>query len=140
LLTEDNGGFKPELCHAPLKARFANVVESRYVLERTRYWACRPDALRVRYEDLLSDPAGELRRIADFVDLPASDEEISHVVAWHSFTRRAGRQPGVVDRSSFHRRGIVGEYLSVLDRSDLDHFMAAHDGAWARLLRELGYS
>ncbi len=60
-----------------------------WLIRYHNFWAeqlkGREDALIVRYEDLRHDTAATLRRIADFIGAPFSDEEIASTVAFGDF-------------------------------------------------------
>ena len=75
-----------------------------------RWHSCN-EAVHVRYEDLRRDTAGELRRI--FYELAGrelSPEKAVEVVDEFSFERQAGRPSGQEDRTSFLRKGVVGDW------------------------------
>jgi len=60
-----------------------------WLIRYHNFWAGqlkdRDDALIVRYEDLRHDTAATLRRIADFIGAPFTDEEIASTVAFGDF-------------------------------------------------------
>jgi len=47
-------------------------------------------SIMVRYEDLLEEPHGSLRRILDLYELPATDEQVNEMVEKNSFSRLSG--------------------------------------------------
>jgi Sulfotransferase domain len=66
--------------------------------------------LIVRYEDLHNDFQNQAERIFTFLDVDASQEIIDYVYSSSRFETKAGRAPGVEDKSSFFRKGIVGDH------------------------------
>ena len=78
-----------------------------------RTWHGRSDAVHTTYEDLSRDAAGELQRVVRELTgrrlAPARAREIAD--AW-SFARQSGRTPGVEHKSSFLRRGVVGDWCN----------------------------
>lgn len=76
--------------------------------------------LLVRYEDLVADTLGELRRICAFVPLPASDAQLERAVGWGSASQR---------------KASPGEWRDVLS----PEAVARIEGAWGRVMGELGY-
>ncbi|MBL8447834.1 MAG: sulfotransferase domain-containing protein [Zoogloeaceae bacterium] len=108
-----------------------------------------PHCLWIRYESLRQDTAGELRRIADFLDLPPSDpSQISGAVDFASFDNmralearggfnRSMLKPGdPKDPDSFKvRAGRVGGYRSQFSPEDLAYL----DLAVTRLDPALAY-
>jgi len=89
----------------------------------------------VRYEDLLTDASGQLRRLFESLGVQADDRVCSHCARSASFERLSGRTRGKEDRTSSLRRGIAGEWRLAMDRDALDAFLAHGEP----LLRELGY-
>jgi hypothetical protein len=76
-----------------------------------RRWHGRKDAIHVRYEDLRGDTSGELRRVVEgLTGERLSPEEASGIAEEFSFERQAGRQPGEENKSSFLRKGVVGDW------------------------------
>lgn len=107
-------------------------------------WRAAPGArptLLIRYEDMKVDPGRQLRRIADYVDWPVTDEAVHHAVEATSFeTLRATEEtfgfrerPGAAKR--FFREGRAGGWREVLSAAQAGALEAAH-GA---MMRELGY-
>jgi hypothetical protein len=78
--------------------------------KHTAYWLALPRPhVRLRYEDLISDPICELKRLEDFLGLENSDEEIERAVAACTIEklRERCRREGS-DADSFFRHGQVG--------------------------------
>lgn len=63
-----------------------------------------------RYEDLLRDCAGELMAIAAACNRPLAPAKASLIAAKYSFENQTRRKPGQEDKSSFLRKGIVGDW------------------------------
>lgn len=74
--------------------------------------AAAPDAhVLCRYEDFLTDPAGNLARLFGFLGVPAGDGMVRDIVDRRSFAAlTGGRKPGETDASSFFRKGIAGDW------------------------------
>jgi hypothetical protein len=91
--------------------------------------------LLVRYEDLHADPSGQLRRIVDFLGLPAvSDETIAGAVAASTFDRMRDLEVSDSADSIRLRPGRAGDVDSFKTRQGqvgghVDH-LAADDAAW----------
>lgn len=92
--------------------------------------------LELRYESLHHDTAGQTRRIVEFLGVDESDEPIQSCVQAASFeTLTGGRSQGAEDRSSFFRKGVVGDWRHHLDDDAVRRFeQSAGD-----LLRALDY-
>lgn len=89
-------------------------------------------AILVRYEDLHSDPAGELARIMTFLGQACSDEQIARAVEFAAFDNLKGREAGnfftserlrpvdQTDPDSFKvRRGTIGGYRDYFDEAQI---------------------
>lgn len=91
---------------------------------------------RVAYESLLADTPGQLAACARFASDEAADpDRVRQAVDLFSFERMTGRRSGEEDRSSFVRKGIVGDWRNHFSR-DAARLFDAHHGA---MLVRLGY-
>jgi hypothetical protein len=116
---------------------------ARFVAGRVQYgswWAhvrswerhAGPDVLHVRYEALRRDPAGQLRRVAAFAELPTDDARITAAVEGASLPRMKAleerfdhatsilRERGVQPRSFIGRGEGAGPALSPAQRACLE--------------------
>jgi hypothetical protein len=88
--------------------------------EQLRAWPGSPDVVEHRFEDLVTDPAAEVPRLMQALDLvgpsrvlrrrlsPADAARIAHA---HRFQLLAGgRAPGTEDEHHHHRRGTPGDW------------------------------
>ena len=73
-------------------------------------WLHAPGVLVVRYEALHEAPARELGRIQEQIGTSLEAPGLEAVIERNSFARKAGRQPGAEDRTSFLRKGVVGDW------------------------------
>jgi len=82
--------------------------------EWVRLWDRNADPERsviLRYEEMLADVEGCLRRVATLFGLDASDERIREIADKHSFNRMSGgRAPGQESGSDFVRKGVAGDW------------------------------
>ncbi len=110
-----------------------------------RSWEAHRDperSLVFRYEELLEDDLGSLRRMAALFELPASDEELRAIAERNSFKAMSGgRERGQVNESSFQRKGQAGDWrnhftpeLKDLYKRVIGEFLVEHgyerDLAW----------
>ena len=93
------------------------------------------DYHQIRYEDLLTSPVEEARRILRFLDADASEETARHCVETVAFEKKASRKPGEEDSTSFYRKGISGDWKNYFTDAD----RAAFEQGAGEMLSELGY-
>jgi hypothetical protein len=73
----------------------------------------------VRYEDLLTRPEEEVRRLLEFLGAGANEEIVRRCVNSASFEKLSrGRKRGQEDPSSFFRKGVAGDWRSVFTEED----------------------
>jgi aryl sulfotransferase len=87
-----------------------------------------PNILFVHFADLLADTAGQTRRMADFLEIAANDEQIAHIAQQTSLTamrtRAEKNDPGmrnvwVNGARSFFYKGTNGRWREVLTAEEL---------------------
>ena len=81
-------------------------------------WAGSDGVLLTRYEDLHADTHGQLRRLAEYLDLDVSDKQIETIVA--AYDRRR-MKPDVAKAGYMHfNKGITGRFKEVLSDKQQD--------------------
>ena len=93
------------------------------------------NVILTRYESLLVDLPGELRRLFEFVEWDVPSSVVEAVAADNTFERRSGRRPGDENEFSHRRKGIAGDWRNHFDR-DLGELF---ENAFPGLLTDLGY-
>lgn len=101
--------------------------------------------LLVRYEDLQARPNEELARIAKFLGLPRSNEQISRAIELSSADRMRALEKKQQRRwvetrrtrldKPFVRKATVGDWRTALPRESVELI----ESAWSPLMEELGY-
>lgn len=97
----------------------------------------------VRYENLIADTAGELRRVMEFSRFPTTQNSIDRAVAFSDFTQlqQQERKNGFVEApvwnwsKEFFRRGEAGAWHDELSCERVAHIESRH----GRMMRRLGY-
>lgn len=95
----------------------------------------------VRYEDLLTDTAGQLRRMAEFAELPTDDEKIERAIARSDFSvmkklqDTAGRPYDDAEGMEHVRKGTSGQWLSWFEQRHAEAF----EEVAGDVLRRIGY-
>jgi hypothetical protein len=123
-----------ELEHNP---RWKQLFAKRVMRRLTDYFkspALNPALVhRVRYEDLLAQPAAQLKGILQFLGTREDDAAIERIVRDRSFESATGGKGE--QRNSMIRKGQAGDWTNYFDRELLD----ALGKPFVRLVRELGY-
>jgi hypothetical protein len=78
-------------------------------------WSQCPEALLVRYEDLLADPLAQARRLMEFLGLDVPAESVSKVVAAYQAQGFGASLP----QGLHFNRGVVGRFRDVFGPADL---------------------
>jgi hypothetical protein len=99
---------------------------------RWRKWTRCPGLLTTRYEDLLADTRGQLRRLADHLELDVSDEQIQRVVDKY---RRDKALKGMIEKPKPLNKGVIGRHREVFTPQQL----AICQKRLGRCLEEMGY-
>jgi hypothetical protein len=100
-----------------------------------------PALLVLRYEDLLADPRGGFRQVADFLGLPAPPARLDKAIAFSSFDQlqKQEKTSGFSERSrvaeAFFRVGSAGQWRTRLTTAQI----AALTGTHAEMMRKFGY-
>jgi aryl sulfotransferase len=96
----------------------------------------------LRYEDLRSDTAGELRRVLEFACLPATEQAVNRAVAFSDFAQLQQQEEknGFAEApafkvAKFFRRGETGSWRDELSREEVARIESRH----GRMMRRLGY-
>jgi aryl sulfotransferase len=99
------------------------------------------DPLVLRYEDMLADPAGALRRMAAHIGWDAPDEAVSRAVEMTRFDRLAAKEQreGFAERAPqserFFHSGKSGSWRSVLSPEQVIRLESEH----APMMERFGY-
>lgn len=100
----------------------------RFVEENDQHACC------VRYEDLWGRPLEETSRLFRFLGVDADDRQVKSSVDLTDFSRLSGgRARGMENRSSFYRKGVVGDWKTHLSSEALSTIEASAGGLMGRL-------
>ena len=86
------------------------------------YWLNRNPDVLVRYEDLKSDPLATLRTVFTALQIEVPDQIIQEAVEIFSFRKMSGRKEEEENKSSFYRKGIIGDWRNHFSPDDKDYF------------------
>jgi len=120
----NRGLFKWENNGWPYWSYFSNIES---------WWRYRnlENILYVHFNDLLSDPMGEIRRVAEFLDIRVSDLQLAKIVDAVTFTKMKNEGEMYAPNggkflkngaNSFFHRGTSGQWKGVLSDSDLSKY------------------
>lgn len=110
------------------KARISRAREDGAALPDGHY-------AEVRYEDLITDPEPEVKRLFEFLGAESGDRTVGRCVSATSFEKLSeGRKPGE-EASSFYRKGVAGDWMNVFTEQNRRDFKEKAGD----FLVELGY-
>lgn len=139
-LPPEEGGWGDAYRALPTAHRIQTLIErGDFLLTRLEAWFHATNAHKVRYEDLLTQPADALSGVARYLNLAYSSQDLDRVIHRHSFKTRTGRDRGVERASAFLRKGIAGDWKNHFDIDCIDAFKQAKDGRWNQLLVDMNY-
>ncbi len=139
-LPVERGGWGPSYQQLPPAERIATLIEEGdFLLTRLEAWFQSPIAYKVRYEDLLTDPARSLAALTRQLNLNTSAEDVQRVVTRHAFTSKTGRTRGEERPAAFLRKGIAGDWKNHFDAACRHAFKHAKEGRWNQLLVDMEY-
>jgi hypothetical protein len=91
----------------------------------------------VRYEDLLNDPVKHVHAMITFLGANAASELVEQCIENSTFEKLSqGRQSGQEDKKSFFRKGVSGDWRTVMTNKQVFEF----NKVAGSLLGELGYA
>lgn len=73
----------------------------------------------VKYEHLVDDTMGELKRLSAFLDLNVSESKMGEIIAKHS--RRTNKKIDRITNSTHLNKGIAKRYLDEMDSENLNY-------------------
>ena len=103
-----------------------------------------PNMLLVRYEDLLSNPEAELRKMVDFIGIDISNDVITHAVEVSRFDKMReidqtkGRKYNLTGTKDFVRKGKAGTWQDEYSQEDIAYFKEIAGDLLIRLGYESG--
>lgn len=105
-----------------------------YIYHRVVGWFETGYCLPVRYEDLVQDAPGQLARVLEYLQVPATPTIIQNAIEQNQFkVLSGGRRPGEVDPTSHYRRGLPGEWREVMTADEMTN-IEEQIGDYLRLL------
>lgn len=128
----------------PVEERITIYIER--ILPRILNWAggwleetqTTGSGLVLRYEQLLADPMGQMRKAALHLNVRIREEKLRAIVDRHSFEKATGRRPGQADPNAFNRKGIAGDWQNHFTPQHTEAFKHAAGARMARIGYEWG--
>ncbi len=85
------------------------------LIPRWKAWMNCQSVLVTRYEDLLADTSGQLRRLADHFELDVSDEQIEGVV--DNYRKEKATRSGA-EKPAYLNKGVIGRFKEVMSAEE----------------------
>jgi len=102
-------------------AVFLEKYTDEWVIHVTTWLNRQPTAV-ISYEDLKTAPEATLNTLFQNLNVEVAPETIQQALAIFNFKQLAKRREGEEDRSSFFRKGIVGDWQNHFSAQDLQFF------------------
>ncbi len=109
-----------------------------YIQQAQQFGQQHPERyLELRYEDLHQDPEAQTKNLLTFLGMDDSEAATLACLEAGSFKKLTeGRTRGEEDKSSFFRKGVIGDWQNHFDESNL----ATYNQVAGDLPRKLGYT
>lgn len=98
-------------------------------------WIGAPDALVLRYEDILDHEFAFFERLVDYCQINVSRERLQDIVRYNVFEAAAGRKRGVEDLNAHLRKGVAGDWRNYFT----DRVKIEFKKQYGKLLIDTGY-
>lgn len=98
-------------------------------------WLDRQPTAVIRYEDLKTAPEDTLNKLFEQLNVSVAPEIIHQALEIFDFKQLSQRKAGEEDRSSFFRKGIVGDWQNHFSTADLEFFQQKA----AKVMNQVGY-
>lgn len=138
-LEESRGGLGPDFRSLNIAERILWLIDRSEYLEELELWYRTPVAIKIRYEDLLSNTTDVLHDTVTHLGIPVTPKEVSGVVMHHSFEAETGRRPGQGKNVQSSRKGISGDWRNHFNQTCITAFKTSREGRWNKLLFEMKY-
>jgi hypothetical protein len=107
--------LRSELLDLPLEQGLLRMLEfqqSYGYINQIENWkiGSNKNILDIKYEELVSDEHGHIKRIISFLDMVIEEEIVERIINECSFTEITGRQPGQEERKDHRRKGVSGDW------------------------------
>jgi sulfotransferase family protein len=139
-LPTELGGWGNEFAKKPIqKQLFELINNSDFMYDLFYSWVNYDNCLLLKYEDLKSDIGKSTNEIIDYCRLNVKQSTVKKSIELNDFSRITGRKSGIENKSSFYRKGIVGDWKNHFNEELLDKLYSNQDKRWKKLISDLGY-
>ncbi len=139
-LPSELGGWGDDFAKKPINLQLSELIDkSDFMYELFHSWSEYDNCLLLKYEDLKSDINKCVNLIVDYCGIDVDQNTVLNSIKANDFSRLAGRKSGIENKSSFYRKGIVGDWKNHFNDDLLNKLYHNKGGRWERLIANMGY-
>jgi len=134
------GGWGDEFAKKKIEQRLLELIDkSDFMYDLFISWSNYDNCLVLKYEELKSNIEKCTINIVDYCGLQIETSTIRKSIERNDFSRLSGRKSGEENKSSFLRKGIVGDWKNHFNDELLNKLYTSKDNRWKKLITKLGY-
>lgn len=104
-------GIGPYRTFARLHTLEGSIIWAKWQLfSRWKAWMCCKGVLFIRYEDLIADTVGQLKRLTDYIEIDIPESKLREIVDSYQRDRAI---KGEIEKPRFLEKGVVGRHKEV---------------------------
>jgi len=134
------GGWGDEFAKKNIEQQLLELIDkSDFMFDLFNSWSTYNNCLLLKYEDLKANIEKCTAEIIHYCGLEVDHIGIKRSIELNDFSRLAGRKSGVENKTSFYRKGIVGDWKNHFNEELLDRLYSSKNNRWEKLISNLGY-
>ncbi len=139
-IPKELGGWGIEYANKSKKQQLLELIEnSDFMYDLFYSWSTYDNCLLLKYEELKSDIEKCTKIMVDYCGINVDQSVITKSIELNDFSKLTGRKSGIENKSSFYRKGIVGDWKNHFNDELLNKLYTNKDNRWEKLIFALGY-